>query len=149
MSPATVRATLLTVEPHRLNDELRQAAERLTVIVRSEPFCRGSLGSGGLCWLRGQAVIILDAESSVIEQNHALALALSQLDAESVFMAPAARGAITRASARGRLAAVDALSHAPQEAAAPHPEEPVLLVHPHKPGVRDCRGQKEDEEVTS
>ena len=97
--------------------------------------------AGGLCLLHGAPIIIIDTEAPLLDQNYALAAALGELDLEAVFIAPAARNAILRARTRGRLAAVassTAGDGAAEASGPPTDAQPATLVHPHKPGIRDC-----------
>ena len=131
------------MDPHRLRDELLRVAERVGVEVRVEAMASQATKAGGLCRVHGEPVIILDTDAALLDQNHALAASLCELDLEAVFMAPAARNAILRARTRGRMAAVgspisDVAESASELEASESDDEPVILVHPHKPGVRDC-----------
>lgn len=95
--------------------------------------------AGGLCLLHGAPVIIIDTEAPLLDQNYALAAALGELDLEAFFIAPAARNAILRARTRGRMAAVPSnMTDDFEVLDVPPDAEPATLVHPHKPGVRDC-----------
>ncbi len=83
-----------------LFQELCTAAERLGVEVRVEPFDTPALRAGGLCSLRGAKLILLDGHASLDERLWALARALARLDADAVYVTPAARELIERAQRR-------------------------------------------------
>lgn len=74
-----------------LFDELIRVAEKLGVEVRIEPFETPATGGGGLCVLRGEQLVLLDATAPLHERILALARALSRLDTETVYMTPEAR----------------------------------------------------------
>jgi hypothetical protein len=57
---------------------------------------------GGLCWLRGAAIIYVDTTLSTVERVVVLAEALSGLDLDHVSMVPAARERIEAAARRRR-----------------------------------------------
>ncbi len=127
------------MDPYRLQDELLRVAERVGVKVRAEAMAANASKAGGLCHLHGAPVIIVDTQAPLLDQNYALAASLGELDLETVFIAPAARNAILRARTRGRMAAVASESAGDGASSEENlGEEPALLVHPHKPGVRDC-----------
>ena len=129
------------MDPHRLRDELLRVAQRVGVEVRAEAMSVNATKAGGLCLLHGAPIIIIDTEAPLLDQNYALAAALGELDLEAVFIAPAARNAILRARTRGRLAAVassTAGDGAAEASGPPTDAQPATLVHPHKPGIRDC-----------
>ncbi len=127
------------MDPHRLQDELLRVADRVGVQVRAEAMAANASKAGGLCHLHGTPVIIIDAQAPLLDQNYALAASLGELDLEAVFIAPAARNAILRARTRGRMAAVPSEDEGNAPSPEEHPDaEPATLVHPHKPGVRDC-----------
>lgn len=84
----------------RLYEELRQAAERLGVGVRVEPFETAAAAGGGGCVLRGKPLILLDAGAPLETRIRALARALSTLDTETIYVMPEARELLERA-ARG------------------------------------------------
>ena len=85
-----------------LFDDLLRAAKNLGVAIRVEPFETPAAAGGGSCVLRGESLILLDARAPLLERIGALARALSELDSEALFMAPAAREAVEamRESAR-------------------------------------------------
>jgi UDP-N-acetylmuramate dehydrogenase len=88
------------MEPGRLLNELFSAARKLGLRVRVEAFDTPSLGGGGLCWVYGRQLVLLDENASQVEQAAALAEALAAFDTEPIYMAPEARGAIEAARER-------------------------------------------------
>ena len=92
------------MEPGRLLSELFSAARKLGLRVRVEPFETPPLGGGGLCWIRGRQLILLDANASQVEQAGALAEALGAFDTEPIYVAPEARRLIEAARERCGIA---------------------------------------------
>jgi hypothetical protein len=91
-----------TVTPERVLAELTALAERLGVEVRAEPFGKGVLrGHGGLCWVDGKALVVMDETLGVEERIAVLAEALGKFDLEVVSVAPQVRERI-EAARRGR-----------------------------------------------
>jgi hypothetical protein len=91
------------VTPSRVLAELVALAARLGVAVRVEPFGQGVMqGRGGLCWLDGKALVVMDERLGVPDRIAVLARALSAFDLESVSMAPALRERIAAEAARKR-----------------------------------------------
>ncbi len=74
-----------------LFDELLQAAERLGVEVRMEPFETPATMGGGLCVVRGENLVLIDQRAPLFDRIRALARALVDLHSETVYMAPEAR----------------------------------------------------------
>jgi hypothetical protein len=74
-----------------LFDELLQAAERLGVEVRIEPFETPATMGGGLCVVRGEKLVLIDQRAPLPDRVRALARALIELKSETVYMAPEAR----------------------------------------------------------
>lgn len=89
--------------PEGVLAELEALAARLGVPVRSEPFGRGLLeGRGGLCRVKGQALIVMDASLRVPDRIAVLAGALAQLDLAGLQIAPAVRERIEAARGAGK-----------------------------------------------
>lgn len=80
-----------SVDAQQLLDELVQAAARLGVEVRSEPFETPALMGGGLCVVRGAHLVLIDQRAPLVDRLGALARALGDLESEAVYMAPEAR----------------------------------------------------------
>ncbi len=86
------------VPPTRLLAELEALASRLGVEVRREPFGKGLLeGRGGLCWVKGKPLVVMDEKLQVAERIGVLAGALAEFDLEGVHLVPAVREAIEAA----------------------------------------------------
>ena len=63
---------------------LESTAARLGIAVRAEPFLKGVLdGRGGLCWLDGKAIIVMDEKLAVPDRIVVLAEALSQMELDA------------------------------------------------------------------
>lgn len=78
--------------------ELEALAARLGVEVRREPFGKGVLeGRGGLCWVKGRPLVVMDEKLPVTERIGVLARALAEFDLESLRIMPAVRAAIESA----------------------------------------------------
>jgi len=78
--------------------ELEALAARLGVAVRREPFGKGVLeGRGGLCWVKGRPLVVMDEKLPVAERIGVLAGALAEFDLDSVHMMPAVRQTIESA----------------------------------------------------
>ena len=74
-----------------LFDELLQAAARLGVAVRVEPFETPITMGGGLCVVRGETLVLIDLRAPLLDRIRALARALVELQSETVYMAPEVR----------------------------------------------------------
>ena len=93
----------------RLLDELSRAAERAGIRVREEAFDPNlsdvKKPRGGLCTLRGERLILVDAKLPLPERIATVAEALAGVDLESIFVPPIVRatiGAYAPASAGSR-----------------------------------------------
>jgi hypothetical protein len=83
--------------------ELEALAARLGVSVRAEPFGKGLLGRrGGLCWVDGKALVVMDEKLSVEERIGVLAAALSRFDLDAAAVLPFVRDRIDAARTGGR-----------------------------------------------
>jgi hypothetical protein len=77
--------------------ELRALASRLDVAVRVEPLESAlSETGGGLCRVRGQPLVLIDASLPLLDQIDVLAGALAQFDLDGVFVSPYVRTRIER-----------------------------------------------------
>jgi hypothetical protein len=86
------------VTPSRVLAELESIAARMGIAVRAEPFGSGLLrGRGGLCWVRGQPLIVMDATLAPVDRIALLAGALARFELEGVYVAPAVRDLIEAA----------------------------------------------------
>jgi hypothetical protein len=86
------------VTPARVLAELEALAARLGVSVRAEPFGRGVLERrGGLCWVDGRPLVVMDEKLAVTDRIGVLAGALSQFDLDGVSLLPVIRERIEEA----------------------------------------------------
>jgi hypothetical protein len=89
------------VTPERLLSELESLAARLGIAVRPEPFGRGLLeGRGGLCWVDGKPLVVMDASLRVLDRVAVLAKALAEFDLSAVTLDPALEARIDAARAK-------------------------------------------------
>jgi hypothetical protein len=79
------------MDAQHLLDKLLQAAKRLGVEVRSEPFETPAAAGGGLCVVRGENLVLIDQRAPLVDRVRALARALVELDSDRVYMVPEAR----------------------------------------------------------
>jgi hypothetical protein len=84
------------MDTQQLLDELVQAAQRLGVEVRSEPFETPAALGGGLCVVRGAHLVLIDQHAPLVDRLRALARALGDLGSDAVYMAPEARELVAR-----------------------------------------------------
>ena len=86
------------MELARLFEELSRAAERAGIRVREDAFDPNlsdvKKPRGGLCTLRGQRLILVDAKLPLPERIATLAEALAGVDLESFFVPPIVRATI-------------------------------------------------------
>src|SRR4051794_14161575 len=86
------------MELGRLLEELTHAAERAGITVRTEPFDPNLSDirrpRGGLCTLRGQRLILIDANLPLPERVATMAEALASGDREPLFLPPIVRATI-------------------------------------------------------
>jgi hypothetical protein len=89
------------VSPTRLLSELERVAARLDIELRIEPL-GGELGTrGGLCRIRGRALILIDASLPIAERISVLAEALSAFDVGSIYVPPVVRECIEATASVG------------------------------------------------
>jgi len=75
--------------------ELEELAARIGLTVRAEPFGSGLLsGRGGLCWVRGRPLVVMDATLPVADRIAVLAGALARFDLDAVYVPPLVRARI-------------------------------------------------------
>ena len=98
------------MELPRLYEELTLAAEKAGISVRTEPFDKAvpekQGGRGGLCRLKGEWIVLIDARAPLVDRIAALAAALAEVDLDDVYMAPVARATIGAYAAKPRLIGV-------------------------------------------
>ncbi|MFO0676725.1 MAG: hypothetical protein U0169_09330 [Polyangiaceae bacterium] len=84
--------------PDAILAELEKLALRLGIHVRSEPFGLSILeGRGGLCWLSGKPVIVMDQGLPIVDRIAVLAAAIGRFDLEPMYLPPVVRRRIDRA----------------------------------------------------
>jgi hypothetical protein len=94
-------ASLEAVTPPRVLHELEALAARIGLVVRAEPFGSGLLsGRGGLCWVRGRPLVVMDASLPVEDRIAVLARALARFDLDAVYVPPLVRARIESLGAR-------------------------------------------------
>jgi len=71
------------VTPWRVLSELEALAARLGVPVRAEAFSKRLEGRGGLCWVDGKALVVMDEKLPVPDRIAVLAGALAQLQLDT------------------------------------------------------------------
>lgn len=98
------------MELPRLYEELTLAAEKAGISVRTEPFDKAvpekQGGRGGLCRLKGEWIVLIDARAPLVDRIAALAAALAEVDLDDVYMPPVARATIGAYAAKPRLIGV-------------------------------------------
>jgi hypothetical protein len=86
----------LWMTPGRVLAELESLAARLGVAVRIEPLGDGLLdGRGGLCWLRGKPLVVMDTALPVAQRIATLARALARFDLDPFYIRPLLRARVT------------------------------------------------------
>jgi len=85
-----------TTDRSRLFDELVGVAAKLGAEVRLEPFSIAAASGGGLCTLRGRALILIDQHAPSSTRVEVLARALGRLEIDAVYMTPEARDTVGR-----------------------------------------------------
>jgi hypothetical protein len=83
------------VTRERLLSELETLATRLSIVIRVESFGGGTLeGRGGLCWVHGKPVVMMDSSLSVPERIAMLTAALATFELGGVYVPPLVRACI-------------------------------------------------------
>jgi hypothetical protein len=77
-----------------LFDKLLLVSKKLGVEVRVEPFETRAMWGGGLCVVRGEKLVLIDRSTPPPDCVLALALVLSELESDAVYMAPEVREVI-------------------------------------------------------
>jgi hypothetical protein len=87
------------VSPERLLGELEALAFRLRVEVRVERLDRDLMASnaGGLCRVRGKALVLIEESLPIADRIAVLAGSLAQFDLEGVYVPPFVRARIEAA----------------------------------------------------
>ena len=95
------------MQPSELVSALEALAARLGIPVRYDVFDRRlskGRSAGGLCRLRGQPIIVLDADLGPREHVSTLAQALATFDLDAIYLPPLVRATI-HAHGRARMLA--------------------------------------------
>jgi len=80
-----------------LLNELEELAERMAIAVRYENITgEDSPGSGGLCRIQGQYVLIVHSRATVREKIRIITKALRQFDFSEIYMRPVLRELLER-----------------------------------------------------
>jgi hypothetical protein len=96
------------VTPAHVLAELEALAARMGIAVRAEPFGSGLLqGRGGLCWVHGKPLVVMDASMGMPDRIAVLAGALARFDLGGLHVAPAVRE-IIEAAREGRKGGIAA-----------------------------------------
>lgn len=86
------------MELGRLYAELVQAAGKIGLELREEPFETGlseaRVPRGGLCMVRGARVILVDTNAALPDRVAMLAVALSEVDLDAVYLPPIVRATV-------------------------------------------------------
>jgi hypothetical protein len=91
------------VPPADILRELEKLAARVGIQVRAEPFdLRVIEGRGGLCWLKGEPLVVMDAGLPVVDKIGVLAEALAAFDLEALYIPPIVRARIETRRREGR-----------------------------------------------
>jgi hypothetical protein len=72
-------------------EELLRVADRLGLEVRIEPFATEPVRAGGLCWVQGRQLVLVDEHAPIAQRANTLAEALCAFDLEGLYVAPEAR----------------------------------------------------------
>lgn len=90
--------------PEDLLSELLRIAREIGLEVRTQTIRGNNAGAGGLCSIRGKAVVILNLQTSVIERTTVLGDALAGRNLSALPMPDLVRGFIVeRARTRSRI----------------------------------------------
>ncbi len=86
------------VAPLRVLAELESIAARVGIAVRAEPFGSKLLrGRGGLCWVHGRPLVVMDSALSTVDRIPLLAGALAHFELEGLAIAPRVRAILDAA----------------------------------------------------
>jgi hypothetical protein len=81
------------MSPAELRSHLEGALRKLGIVVRFEAL-QGPARRGGMCKVRGEPRIVVDARAPVLEQIATLEAALRTMDLEGIFLPPLVRARI-------------------------------------------------------
>jgi hypothetical protein len=84
----------MLMSPAELRNQLETVARKLDIRVRFESFEPGAFRRGGLCKVRGETCIVIDAGAPMVEQVATLEGALRKLNLEAIFIPPFVRARI-------------------------------------------------------
>ncbi|MCD6273380.1 MAG: hypothetical protein J7K30_11205 [Deltaproteobacteria bacterium] len=86
------------MKPEQIYQELKDLAEKLDIDVTEKNFRNTGINviKSGLCKVKGKYLFIMDKHKSIQKKNNILALCLSKMKHENVFVVPAVRELIVR-----------------------------------------------------
>ena len=84
------------VEPDHMLHELKRLAGRMGIEVRFEPFDPKASRRGGLCTLRGNPLVLVDAHAPTLDKVGVLCEALARFDVEVLYVPPLLRARLQR-----------------------------------------------------
>lgn len=77
---------------HIILNQLEELAEKLGIRIRYDKVRKDEpLNGGGLCWLKGEYIVIINMEATVKKKIQILSGAVRHFDLENVYMKPALR----------------------------------------------------------
>jgi len=85
------------VAPEDMLRELERLARRMGVEVRFEELDPRASRRGGVCKLRGSALVLIDSRAATLDKVGVLCEALSRFDVEAVYVPPLLRARLERA----------------------------------------------------
>ncbi len=94
------------MDEHTILDQLEELIERFGVKIRHDAIQEDEnsvRGGGGLCLLRGEYVLILNAKATIRDRIWTLGIALKQFDYEKVYLRPVLREFLERIPDQRRL----------------------------------------------
>lgn len=90
VSPTTLRG--ISMDDHMALSQLEGLAQALGIQVRYEKIAEDEMpGTGGLCRVKGEWVIIINSKATISEQIHTLVKSLKHFDLNNIYVRPALR----------------------------------------------------------
>lgn len=122
--------------PGEVYRSLSALALRVGLEVREDAFDpKMGESKGGLCWLRGRPIVVVDGGAPLMDKIVVLARALSAFDLEVLYIPPLLRARIDAVRAPRRRGASDAPGHG----AAAREDPPVATMAATRRGPADFR----------